>query len=168
MPGRLEQGYPRPGIPSQPNLLSRSDKIVAIRPYRSRRKTLKVHPVLTRKALWIPAVASAGLLLVLVIAGWGSDATDASSRPSVSPNTSTTSPVTIVPTPEVADIKVKTSTSTTTTTTTTTTTKPAPPPVQAPPPAQPTTTTETPQRGLFVNEGARCDPEGAIGVEHQG
>lgn len=122
-----------------------------------------MHPVLTRKALWIPALASAGLLIVLGVAGWGIDSTPISSPQSGSPDTSTAQSVSIVPTPDVADITVKTSSETTTTTTTTT--QPKPPPVQAPPPAQqPATTTTTPQRGLLVNEGARCDPEGAQGI----
>ncbi|MFS8098254.1 hypothetical protein LFM09_14050 [Lentzea alba] len=122
--------------------------------------------MLTRKALWIPALASAGLLIVLVVAGWGSDSSPLSSPPSGSQNSSTAQPVSIVPTPDVAEITVKTTTSTTTTTTTTTT--PKPPPVQAPPPQQPTTTTETPQRGLLVNENAPCAPEGAIGISLRG
>jgi hypothetical protein len=120
--------------------------------------------VFTRKALWIPALASAALLIVLGIAGWSIDSTPVSS-PSPDPqNTSTTQSVSIVPTPDVADITVKTTSATTTTTTTTTTTQPKPPPVQAPPPARPTTTTQPPQQGLLVNEGARCNPEGAQGI----
>jgi hypothetical protein len=119
--------------------------------------------VFTRKALWIPALVSAGLLIVLGVAGWSIDSSPVSSPTSGSQNTSTTQPVSIVPTPDVADITVKTSSSATTTTTTTT--QPKPPPVQAPPPGQqPVTTTTTPQRGLLVNEGARCDPEGAQGI----
>ncbi|NKE55881.1 hypothetical protein FXN61_03190 [Lentzea sp. PSKA42] len=119
--------------------------------------------MLTRKALWIPALASAGLLIVLGVAGWSIDSTPISSPSSGSQNTSTTQSVSIVPTPDVADITVKTTTSTTTTTTTTTT-QPKPPPVQAPPPARPTTTSEPPQQGLFVSEGGRCNPEGARGI----
>ncbi|MGW6934312.1 hypothetical protein ACWGE0_29940 [Lentzea sp. NPDC054927] len=120
--------------------------------------------MLTRKALWIPALASAGLLIVLGVAGWSFDSTPISTSSSGSQDTSTAQPVSIVPTPDVAEITVKTSGSATTTTTTTTT-QPKPPPVQAPPPAQqPTTTTAPPQRGLLVNEGARCDPEGAQGI----
>lgn len=118
--------------------------------------------MLTRKALWIPALASAGLLIVLGVAGWSIDSDPISAPTSGSQNTSTTQSVSIMPTPDVADITVRTSSSTTTTTTTTT--QPKPPPVQAPPPAPPTTTTEPPQQGLFVNEGARCDPEGASGI----
>ncbi|WP_157529798.1 hypothetical protein [Nocardia sp. NRRL S-836] len=123
--------------------------------------------MLTRKALLIPATASAGLLVVLAVAGWGGDSDPQSAAPSGGPHTSTTQQVSIVPTPELAEITVKTTTSTTTTTTTRITTKPPPPPVQ-PPPAPPVTTTEAPQRGLFVNEGARCDPEGAIGIGLRG
>ncbi|ANZ37316.1 hypothetical protein BBK82_15860 [Lentzea guizhouensis] len=124
--------------------------------------------MLTRKALLIPAAASAGLLIVLAVAGWGGDSGPLTLPASSGPNTSTTQQVSIVPTPEIAEITVKTSTSTTTTTTTTTTTrKPPPPPVQPPPPP-PVTTTEPPQRGLFVNEGARCDPEGATGIGLRG
>jgi hypothetical protein len=126
-----------------------------------------VHPVLTRKALWIPALASAGLLIVLGVAGWGIDSTPISSPQSGSPDTSTTQSVSIVPTPDVADITVKTSSDTTTATTTTT--KPKPPPVQAPPPAQqPTTTTTPPQQGLLVIENASCSPEGASGIDLRG
>ena len=52
----------------------------------------------TRKALWIPALASAALLIVLGIAGWSIDSTPVSS-PSADPqNTSTTQSVSIVPT----------------------------------------------------------------------
>ncbi|WP_434452229.1 hypothetical protein [Lentzea sp. E54] len=120
--------------------------------------------MLTRKALWIPALASAGLLIVLGVAGWSFDSSPISSPTSDSQNTSTTQSVSIVPTPDVAEITVKTS-STTSTTTTTTTARPKPPPAQTPPPVlQPTTTTESPQQGLLVNEGARCDPEGASGI----
>ena len=124
--------------------------------------------MLTRKALVIPAAASAGLLIVLAVAGWGGDSGPLSLPASSGPATSTTQQVSLVPTPELAEITVKTSTSTTTTTTTTTTRKPPPPPPVQPPPAPPVTTTETPQRGLFVNEGARCDPEGAIGIGLRG
>jgi hypothetical protein len=121
--------------------------------------------VFTRKALWIPALASAALLIVLGIAGWSFDSSPISSPSSGgSLNTSTTQSVSIVPTPDVADISVKT-TSSATTTTTTKPTQPKPPPVPQPPAAtQQTTTTEPPQQGLLVNEGARCDPEGANGV----
>ncbi|GGN05324.1 hypothetical protein GCM10011609_50650 [Lentzea pudingi] len=71
----------------------------------------------------------------------------------------------IVPTPDVADISVKTTSSSTTTTATTKTTQPKPPPVQQPPAAtQPTTSETPPQQGLLVNEGARCDPESATGI----
>jgi hypothetical protein len=119
--------------------------------------------VLTRKALWIPALAAVALLVVLGVAGWSIDSSPLSSP---SPSTQYTTPdqsVSIVPTPDVADITVKTTTSTIAATTTTR--QPKPPPVQTPPPVQqPTTTTETPQRGLLVNEGARCDPEGAHGI----
>jgi hypothetical protein len=126
-----------------------------------------VHPVLTRKALWIPALASAGLLIVLGVAGWGIDSTPISSSQPGSPDTSTIQSVSIVPTPDVADITVKTSSDTTTATTTTT--KPKPPPVQAPPPAQqPTTTTTPPQQGLLVIENASCSPEGASGIDLRG
>ncbi|HUQ58980.1 hypothetical protein [Lentzea sp.] len=119
----------------------------------------------TRKSLWIPMLISAGLLVVLGIAGWSIDSSPVSSTPpSGSQNTSSTQPVSIVPTPDLAEITVKTTTSTTTTTTTRTT-QPKPPPVQsAPPVQQPPTTTESPQRGLLVNEGALCDPEGARGA----
>lgn len=120
----------------------------------------------TRKALWIPALASAALLVVLGIAGWSFDSSPISSPSSGgSPNASTTQSVSIVPTPDVADISVKT-TSSSTTTTTTKPTQPKPPPVQQPPAAtqQQPTTTEPPQQGLLVNEGARCDPEGANGI----
>lgn len=116
----------------------------------------------TRKALWIPALASLGLLIVLGVAGWSIDSSPLSSP---APSTQATTPpqsVSIVPTPDVADITVKTTESTTTTTTTTT--RPQRPPVQAPPPAQQPTTTTPPQQGLFVNEGARCSPEGASGI----
>ncbi|WP_143466543.1 hypothetical protein [Lentzea kentuckyensis] len=123
--------------------------------------------MLTRKALWIPALASAGLLIVLGVAGWGIDSTPISSSQSGSPDTSTIQSVSIVPTPDVADITVKTSSDTTTATTTTT--KPKPPPVQAPPPAQqPTTTTTPPQQGLLVIENASCSPEGASGIDLRG
>ncbi|MFI6098591.1 hypothetical protein ACIA8G_23800 [Lentzea sp. NPDC051213] len=122
--------------------------------------------MLTRKALWIPALASAGLLIVLVVAGWGSNAGPVSSPQSGSLNSSTAQSVSIMPTPNVADITVKTTTPSPTTTTTTT---PKPPPVQAPPPVQqPTTTTESPQQGLFVHEGAPCRPEGALGLSPRG
>ncbi|MET9228682.1 hypothetical protein [Lentzea sp. NPDC003310] len=122
--------------------------------------------MLTRKALWIPALASAALLVVLGIAGWSFDSSPISSPSSGgSLNTSTTQSVSIVPTPDVADISVKTTSSSTATTTTTKTTQPKPPPVQQPPAAtQQPTTTEPPQQGLLVNEGARCDPEGANGI----
>ncbi len=124
--------------------------------------------MLTRKALLIPAVASVGLLVVLAVAGWGGDSGPLSSAPSSGPVTSTTQQVSLVPTPELAEITVKTTTSTTTTTTTRTTTrKPPPPPVQ-PPPAPPVTTTAKPQQGLLVVEGARCAPEGAAGVGLRG
>jgi hypothetical protein len=33
---------------------------------------------------------------------------------------------------------------------------------------RPTTTTEPPQQGLFVREGAACRPEGAIGLSPRG
>lgn len=115
----------------------------------------------TRKALWIPALASLGLLIVLGVAGWSIDSSPLSS-PTTSPQPTTpVRSVSLVPTPDVADITVKTTESTTTTTTTTT--RPKPPPVQTPTAQQPTTTTP-PQQGLFVNEGARCDPEGASGI----
>ncbi|RDI29789.1 hypothetical protein [Lentzea flaviverrucosa] len=123
--------------------------------------------MLPRKALWIPALASLGLLIVLGVAGWSFDSSPISSPASGgSLNASTPQSVTIVPTPDVADITVKGSSSDATTTTTTTrTTQPKPPPVQQPPPAaQQPTTTEPPQQGLLVNEGARCDPEGANGI----
>ncbi|SEP77294.1 hypothetical protein SAMN05216188_101441 [Lentzea xinjiangensis] len=121
--------------------------------------------MLTRKALWIPIAASVGLLVVLGVAGWSIDSSPVSSPASSSQNTSTTQSVSIVPTPDVAEITVKTTTSTTTTTTTTRTTQPKPPPVQPPPPVQqPTTTTEPPQRGLLVIENATCGPEGARGI----
>jgi hypothetical protein len=125
--------------------------------------------VFTRKALWIPALVSAGLLIVLGVAGWSIDSRPVSSPSSNSQDTSTAQPVSIVPTPDVADITVKTS-SAATTTTTTTTTQPKPPPVQAPPPAaQPTTTTtEPPQQGLLVIENASCAPEGAQGIDFRG
>ncbi|WP_189258169.1 hypothetical protein [Lentzea flava] len=123
--------------------------------------------MLTRKALWIPALAALGLLVVLGVAGWSIDSSPVSSPAPGSQTTSTTQSVSIVPTPDVADITVRT-TSSTTTTTTTTTTKPKPPPVQAPPPARPTTTTEPPQQGLFVREGAFCHPEGALGLSPRG
>jgi hypothetical protein len=124
--------------------------------------------VFTRKALWIPALVSAGLLIVLGVVGWSFDSSPISSSTSNAVNTSTVQPVSIVPTPDIADITVKTTTSTTTTTTTTTT-QPKPPPVQAPPPAQkPTTTTEPPQQGLLVAEGAFCGPEGARGIGLRG
>jgi hypothetical protein len=119
--------------------------------------------VLTRKALWIPALASLGLLVVLGVAGWSIDSSPLSSPASSSQATTPAQSVSIVPTPDIADITVKTTTETTTTTTTPT--PPKPPPVQAPPPAQqPPTTTSPPQQGLFVNEGARCNPEGASGI----
>jgi hypothetical protein len=118
--------------------------------------------VLTRKALWIPALASLGLLIVLGVAGWSIDSSPLSSPASSSQATTQAQSVSIVPTPDVVDITVNT---TTTTTTTTTTAQPKPPPVQAPPPPPRTTTPSTPpQQGLLVNEGARCDPEGASGV----
>lgn len=117
----------------------------------------------TRKALWIPALASAGLLIVLGVAGWSIDSSPLSSPTTNTQATTPTQSVSIVPTPDVADITVKT-TEPTTTTTTTTTTQPKPPPVQAPPPAQQPTTTTPPQQGLLVNEGARCSPEGASGI----
>ena len=121
--------------------------------------------MLTRKALWIPALASAGLLIVLGVAGWSFDSSPISSpSPGGSQISSTTQSVSIVPTPDVAEITVKT-TSSSTTTTTTTTTQPKPPPAQQPqPPAQQPTSTTPPQQGLLVNEGARCDPEGASGI----
>ncbi|MDX3657497.1 hypothetical protein PV646_09305 [Streptomyces sp. ID05-26A] len=121
----------------------------------------------TRKALWIPALASAALLIVLGIAGWSFDSSPISSPSSGgSPNTSTTQSVSIVPTPDVADISVKTtSSSTTTTTPTTKTTQPKPPPVQQPPAQQPTTSETPPQRGVFVAENATCSPEGARGID---
>ncbi len=76
--------------------------------------------------------------------------------------------VTIVPTPEVADIKVKTSTSTTTTTTTTTTTSRRRRPCRR----RRRLSRRRPPRprsgGCSSNEGARCDPEGAIGVGTRG
>ncbi|MGW6443973.1 hypothetical protein [Lentzea sp. NPDC055074] len=119
----------------------------------------------TRKALWIPALASAALLIVLGIAGWSFDSSPISSPSSGgAPNTSSTQSVSIVPTPDVADISVKTTSSSTTTTTTTRTTQPKPPPVQQPPAQQTTTSEIPPQQGLLVNEGARCDPEGATGI----
>ena len=120
--------------------------------------------MLTRKALWIPALASAGLLIVLGVAGWSFDSSPISSPAAGgSLTSSTTQSVSIVPTPDVAEITVKT-TSSSTTTTTTTTTQPKPPPTQTPPAVQQPTTTEPPQQGLLVNEGARCDPEGANGI----
>jgi hypothetical protein len=111
-------------------------------------------------------LASAGLLIVLGVAGWSFDSSPISSPTAGgSLNTSTTQSVSIVPTPDIADITVKGSSSETTTTTTTKTTQPKPPPVQQPPAAtQQPTTTEPPQQGLLVNEGARCDPEGANGI----
>jgi hypothetical protein len=119
--------------------------------------------VLTRKALWIPALASLGLLIVLGVAGWSIDSSPLSSPASSTQPTTPTQSVSIVPTPDVVDITV--STTTPTTTTTTTTTQPKPPPVQAPPPPPQTTTPSTPpQQGLFVSEGAACDPEGASGI----
>lgn len=119
----------------------------------------------TRKALWIPALASAALLIVLGIAGWSFDSSPISSPSSGgSQITSTTQSVSIVPTPDVADISVKT-TSSSTTTTTTKTTQPKPPPVQQPPAAtQPTTSETPPQQGLLVLESAPCSPEGARGI----
>ncbi len=122
--------------------------------------------MLTRKALWIPMLASAGLLIVLGFAGWSFDSSPvSSSQPSDAQNTSTTQSVSIVPTPDLAEITVKTTTSTTTTTTTKRTTQPKPPPVQTPPPVrQPPTTTVSPQRGLLVIENASCNPEGASGI----
>jgi hypothetical protein len=118
--------------------------------------------VLTRKALWIPALASLGLLIVLGVAGWSIDSSPLSSPVQSAQTTTATQSVSIVPTPDVVDITVST---TTTTTTSTTTTQPKPPPVQAPPPPPQTTTKSTPpQQGLLVNEGARCDPEGASGI----
>jgi hypothetical protein len=121
-------------------------------------------PVFTRKALWVPALASVGLLVVLGVVGWSIDSSPISSPATSSQNTPLPHSVSIVPTPDVADISVRTSTSTTTATTTTTT-RPKPPPVQTPPPAQqPTTPSTPPQQGLLVNEGARCDPEGASGI----
>lgn len=119
--------------------------------------------MLSRKALWIPALASLGLLIVLGVAGWSIDSSPLSSPVHSAQTTTPIQSVSIVPTPDVADITVKT-TESTTTTTTTTTTRPKPPPAQAPPPAQQPTTTTPPQQGLFVNEGARCDPEGASGI----
>ncbi|MCG8924498.1 hypothetical protein V1227_29390 [Lentzea sp. DG1S-22] len=127
--------------------------------------------MLTRKALWIPALASAALLVVLGVAGWSFDSSPVSSPTSGgAQDTSTTQSVSIVPTPDVADITVKgSSTTATTTTTTTRTTQPKPPPVQTPPAVQqPTTTEAPPQQGLLVNEGARCDPEGANGIGLRG
>ncbi|MCX2948235.1 hypothetical protein [Lentzea sp. NEAU-D7] len=121
--------------------------------------------MLPRKALWIPALASLGLLIVLGVAGWSFDSSPISSPSSGgSLNTSTTQSVSIVPTPDVADITVKGSSSEAPATTTTKTTQPKPPPAQQPPPVQQPTTTEPPQQGLLVNEGARCDPEGASGI----
>ncbi|USX50343.1 hypothetical protein [Lentzea sp. HUAS12] len=124
--------------------------------------------MLTRKALWIPALASAALLIVLGVAGWSFDSSPISSPTSGgSQNTSGNQSVSIVPTPDVADISVKTSSSSTSTTTTTKTTQPKPPPAQPPAATQqpPATTSEPPpQQGLLVNEGARCDPEGATGI----
>lgn len=118
--------------------------------------------MLTRKALWIPALASLGLLIVLGVAGWSIDSSPLSSPVQSAQTTTPTQSVSIVPTPDVVDITVST---TTTTTTATTTTQPKPPPVQAPPPPPQTTTKSTPpQQGLLVNEGARCDPEGASGI----
>jgi hypothetical protein len=119
--------------------------------------------VLTRKALWIPALASLGLLIVLGVAGWSIDSSPLSSPASSSQAMPQAQSVSIVPTPDVAEITVKTTT--TTATTTTTTAQPKPPPVQPPPPpAQNTTPSTPPQQGLLVNEGARCDPEGASGI----
>ncbi|MFD4643664.1 hypothetical protein ACFWN2_40590 [Lentzea sp. NPDC058436] len=123
--------------------------------------------MLTRKALWIPALASAALLIILGVAGWSFDSSPISSpAPGGSQTTSGNQSVSIVPTPDVADISVKTSSSSTSTTTTTKTTQPKPPPAQPPAATQqpPATTTEPPQQGLLVNEGARCDPEGASGI----
>ncbi|WP_394614989.1 hypothetical protein JNUCC0626_34915 [Lentzea sp. JNUCC 0626] len=122
--------------------------------------------MLTRKALWIPALASAALLIVLGVAGWSFDSSPISSpAPGGSLNSSAPQAVSIVPTPDVADITVKTSSSSPAPTTTPKTTRQQPPPVQAPPPAQQTTTPEPPpQQGLLVNEGARCDPENAKGI----
>ncbi|HEX7302386.1 hypothetical protein [Lentzea sp.] len=119
----------------------------------------------TRKSLWIPVLISAGLLVVLGVVGWSFDSSPVSSTPPPgAPSTTGTQSVSIVPTPDLAEITVQTTTSTTTTTTTRTT-QPKPPPVQsAPPVQQPPTTTESPQRGLLVNEGATCDPEGARGI----
>ncbi|MEV6712375.1 hypothetical protein AB0M48_10055 [Lentzea sp. NPDC051208] len=122
--------------------------------------------MLPRKALWIPALASLGLLIVLGVAGWSFDSSPISSPSSGgSLNPSTTQSVSIVPTPDVADITVKGSSSEATTTTTTKTTQPKPPPAQQPPPVQQPTTTEPPQRGLLVVEGATCSPEGANGID---
>ncbi|GLY48516.1 hypothetical protein [Lentzea sp. NBRC 102530] len=122
--------------------------------------------MLTRKALWIPALASAALLIVLGVAGWSFDSSPISSpAPGGSLNSSVPQAVSIVPTPDVADITVKTSSSSPSPTTTTPKTSQKPPPVQPPAPVQQTTTSEPPpQQGLLVNEGARCDPEGAKGI----
>ncbi|SDF59184.1 hypothetical protein SAMN05216553_102208 [Lentzea fradiae] len=121
----------------------------------------------TRKSLLIPMLVSAGLLVVLGVVGWSLSSDPVSSAPpSGSQNTSVTQSVSIVPTPDLAEISVKTSTTTTTTTTTTRVTQPDnPQPVQsAPPEQQPPTTTEPPQRGLLVIENASCNPEGATGI----
>ncbi|MGI5504096.1 hypothetical protein [Lentzea sp. CA-135723] len=124
--------------------------------------------MLTRKALWIPALASAALLIVLGVAGWSFDSSPISSPASGgSLNSSVPQAVSIVPTPDVADITVKTSSSSPSTTTTTPkTTTPKPPPAQQPPPVQQPPTSETPpQRGLTVAENGTCNPEGARGID---
>ena len=121
--------------------------------------------MLPRKALWIPALASLGLLIVLGVAGWSFDSSPISSPAAGGSLTSSTpQPVSIVPTPDGIEITVKGSSSAAATTTTTKTTQPKPPPAQTPPAVQQPTTTEPPQQGLLVNEGARCDPEGANGI----
>ncbi|WP_285750335.1 hypothetical protein [Lentzea sp. NBRC 105346] len=124
--------------------------------------------MLTRKALWIPAAASGLLLVVLAVTGWSGGADTASpASASVVPSTRP-SQVSLAP-PAVAEISVKTTTTTSLPPTTTTTTSVAkPPPQQVRPPVQPTTVSETPDRGLFVVEGAPCKPEGAIGVSPRG
>jgi hypothetical protein len=122
-----------------------------------------VHPVLTRKALWIPAAASGVLLVVLALTGWGGSS-DTASTPTSTPSVrkTTTQVVSLVPT--VAAIVVKT----------TTTTPPPPPTTTVKPPPQvtvptvPTSASETPDRGLIVVEGAPCRPEGAIAVSSKG
>ena len=59
--------------------------------------------MLTRKALWIPALASLGLLIVLGVAGWSIDSSPLSSPVQSAQTTTPTQSVSIVPTPDVVD-----------------------------------------------------------------